>query len=86
MSDAIGPGDVAARKATAGDLAAQRERVRRRFAELGETVDREVERAASLKDAVLVVAGAVGFLLTARKLAKALGGRRKRRRSKKLRG
>lgn len=57
-----------------------RRRLRRRLEEIGRAADRDVERALAVKDAALAILGAVGMLVAARRVGKAV--RRKRRKAR----
>jgi len=60
-------------------LEESRRRVRERVAEIGRARRREVERVTAVKDALLATLAAAGLLVGLRRLAKAVGRKRKER-------
>lgn len=56
-----------------------RRRVQGRLAEIGRAADREVERALAIKDAAIALLGALGLLVAARRVGKAIGGKKKKK-------
>lgn len=59
-------------------VAESRRRVQARLAEIATAADREVQRARAVKDAGLALLGVVGVLVGARRVARAIGRKRKR--------